>query len=481
MKITYAFLFLSVVFILKAQEQFNFKADNYAGINGVLLDPAHNLSNPNNWDVTILGVDAFVHNNYSYISKASLLSLLTKGDLEVAEPTNGITGASRRHVWDFYSTSKDKDAYVQVDVLGPSGSMRIDYHNTIGLFTRARVVASARAIDSGFNYYNFHEINYGTPFTADKSDLQAAAWAEIGLNYAKVLKESKEYKFSAGANLKYMIGTDAAYVINHKRTGAIAEKDTIIFNNANVEIGVVTGAEMYDEATAGEYNLKKNGGGLAFDLGFTFEKKKYPTDILIDTDVTYKWKLNASILDFGRIKYKNAEVHQYAFEGTRLIDFEQAENTETIEQYFQDLSRQVYNGDSIQSKIGNEFVIGLPTALNVNFDYGLSDRWYIKTNIIQRVPVFENSLKRSNVINVNGRYQRNWFGISGGLTTYEYQNVYLGGSLRVGPLTIGSDHFIPIVIPQKEMKGADFYFALKINSFWDDLWKRHKRRCCPRF
>ncbi|APD08004.1 hypothetical protein UJ101_02505 [Flavobacteriaceae bacterium UJ101] len=473
-------LLLCTTFILKAQEQFNFKADNYAGINGVLLDPTHNLSNPNNWDVNIIGVDAFAQNNYSYISDASLLSLLIKGDLEVAEPINGITGATRKRTWDFYSTSEDKDAYVQVDVLGPSGSMRINYHNTIGLFTRARVVASARNIDSGFNYYNFNEINFGTPFTADKSDLQGAAWAEIGLNYAKVLKDSKEYKFSTGVNLKYLIGTDAAYAVNHRRVGAVAEQDTIVFNNLDVEVGVVTGSEMYDEATAGEYSLKKNGSGLAMDLGFTFEKKKYPTDILIDTDVTYKWKLNASILDIGRIKYKNAEVHRYTLDGEQLIDFEQAGDTETIEQYFQDLSMQVY-GDSIQSKIGNDFIIGLPTALNLNFDYGLSDRWYVKTNIVQRVPVFENSLKRSNVVNVNGRYQKNWFGISGGITAYEYQNVYLGGSLRMGPLTIGSDNFIPIAVPIKEMKGADFYFALKINSFWDDLWKRHKRRCCPRF
>ncbi len=477
-KTFWVIVFISIT--IKAQEQFNFKADHYSGINGALLDPTHNLSNPNNWDVNLLGVDVFVQNDYSYISEASILSLLLKADLEIAQPTNGITGATRNRTWDFYSTSGNKDAYVQADIMGPSGSIRLNYHHTIGLFTRARVVASARNIDEGFNYYNFHEINFGTPFSADKSDLQGAAWAEVGLNYAKVLKESKTHKLSAGVNLKYLIGTDAAYAINHRRGRAVAQQDTITFTNADFEIGVVTGAEMYDEATAGEYNLKKKGSGLGLDIGVSWEKKRYPTDILIDTDVTYKWKMNATLLDLGQIRYKNAEVHRYTIEGSQLIDFNQAESTETIEQYFQDLSTQVYN-DSLQSKIGNEFVVGLPTALNLNFDYGLSDRWYIKTNLIQRIPVFENALKRSNVLNVNGRYQKNWFGISGGITAYEYQNVYLGGSVRIGPLTLGSDHFIPIIMPQKELTGADFYFALKINSFWDDLWKRHKRCNCPKF
>ncbi len=474
-------LVLSFSIILNAQEQFNFKADNYSGINGVLLDPTHNLSNPNDWDVTILSMDAFVQNNYSYISDASILSLLLKRDLEIADPENGITGTTRKRTWDFYSTSENKDAYTQVDVLGPSGAIRLNYHNTIGFFTRARVVAAARNVDSGFNYYNFHEINFGTPFTVDKSDLQGAAWAEIGINYAKVLKESKEHKLSIGANLKYLMGTDAAYAVNHKRAGAVAQQDTIIFNNVDVEVGLVTGSEMYDEASAGEYSLKKNGSGLGLDIGFTLEKKKYPNDILIDTDVTYKWKINASLLDLGQLKYNNAEVHRYTLEGTQWVDFDQAANAETVEQYFQDLSKQIYNGDSIQSKIGNEFIIGLPTALNLNFDYGFTDRIYLKTNIIQRLPVFENALKRSNVINVNGRYQKNWLGISGGITAYEYQNIYLGGSLRIGPLTLGSDNFIPIAVPLREMKGADFYFALKINSFWNDLWKRHKKRCCPDF
>lgn len=466
--------------LIKAQEQFNFKADNYSGINGVLLDPTHNLSNPNNWDVNLIGVDAFTQNNYSYISNASVLSLLIKGDLEVAEPTNGITGVTRKHTWDFYSTSQNKDAYIQANVIGPSGAIRLNYNHTIGLFTRGRIVASARNIDEGFNYYNFHEVNFGTPFNANESDLQGAAWTEVGINYANVLRESKTHKLSAGINLKYLVGTDAAYAINHRKAGAVAEQDTIVFNNLDFEVGVVTGAEMYDEATAGEYNLKKNGSGLGFDIGLSWEKKRYPTDILIDTDVTYKWKMNASVLDLGHIRYRNAEVHRYTIEGNQLIDFEQAGNTETIAQYFQDLSKQVYN-DSIQSKIDNQFIIGLPTAMNLNFDYGLSNHWYIKTNLIQRIPIFKNALKRSNVLNINGRYQKNWFGISGGLTTYEYQNVYLGGSLRIGPLTLGSDHFIPIVLSQKELTGADFYFALKLNSFWDDLWKRHKRCDCPKF
>ena len=378
---------------------------------------------------------------------------------------------------DYYSDNHKKDAFVQADVMGPSISYRLNYKNNVGLYTRARAVASGRNLDPGFNYYNFHEINFGNLYNLKKSDIQGAAWMEIGANFAHVLRENKEMQWSAGANLRYLVGTDAAYAKNLRDVSVSSKQDTLSLSGADIEIGLVTGAEMYDENTAGEYKLQRKGGGIGLDIGTSLLKKRFTNDILIDTDVTYKWKLNFSVLDLGYIRYKDAEVHRYTIDTPIIVDFNSANNQPTVEKYFQDLSAQVYAGDSLKSKIDNRFVIGLPTALNLNFDYGITAHWYIKANVIQRVPVFENAIKRSNVINLNGRFQKEWIGISGGITSYEYKDLYLGGSLRIGPLIIGSDNFIPVIVRQKEATQADLYIGLKINKFWQNFLMGRSCNC----
>ena len=80
-------ILLGIKLSVLAQEQFNFKSDNYSGINGLTLDPTHTLSTQYNWDVNLLTADAFVHTNYAYISDASLASIIYKQDLQEAKPT----------------------------------------------------------------------------------------------------------------------------------------------------------------------------------------------------------------------------------------------------------------------------------------------------------------------------------------------------------------------------------------------------------
>ena len=97
---------------------------------------------------------------------------------------------------------------------------------------------------------------------------------------------------------------------------------------------------------------------------------------------------------------------------------------------------------------------------------------------MQRIPVFENSLKRINVLQTSYTIQKDGFGIGPSLSICDYENVTFGGYVRIGPLILGSDNAIPIVFKQKKLTSANFYFGLKFYPFWDNEAKRRSREPC---
>ena len=98
--------------------------------------------------------------------------------------------------------------------------------------------------------------------------------------------------------------------------------------------------------------------------------------------------------------------------------------------------------------------------------------------MIQRIPVFENSLKRSNIFNVSYTVQKPVVGYGGSVSLYEYRSLQVGAYLRIGPLILGSENLFPLIFKQKRLHSGDFYIAIKLYPFWDNEMKRHRRENC---
>ncbi len=455
---------LIVPFLLWAQDPYTFSNDPYSGINAAGISPTQPYFNPNKWDVNLVAEDVFVQNNYGYISKTNLISLIWN-DTQEADLANNITGENTKRVFDFFNNQKI-NYHVSSDLMGPSGSVRFtlgDNNYSAGIFTRLRTQSSGINID---NYLQFNDQGLVEPeyFDLNPFTVNFMNWTEIGLNLATEIPSRSDYKWIAGVNIKYLMGNDAFVADNntHADLTRIYELDSETNSDvknlyaSNFDVGI-SYATSYNFDTD-SYEYKPQGTGIGFDLGLSMVQG--------ESDEFYDLKLSANILDLGVVNFNKGYVHSFIGDNFLYNNNANIDNLEfeSIEQSLQVISNELY-GNPNQSLIDNTFKIGLPTSVHLNASKRITENGFVNLNLVQRAPIFENSLKRSNIFNASYLFSKKMWGYGASISTYEYSNVMMGGYFRIGPLVLGSENILPIFIPHAKVRGADFYVALRIYPF----------------
>jgi len=469
---------LNVPQLLIAQEPYIFSNDKYSGISTAGISPTQPFLNPNGWDVHLFSEDIFFQSDYIYISRASLLGLI-KGDIEEADPSNGITGENTARITDYYN--KDITGYhFSSELTGPSVSLNfnlLEKEFSAGLFTKLRTQSAALEVDNYLQFTN-QEIDEPVLYNSGPFKTTFMNWNEIGLNLSTRIFTYSEFEWIMGANIKYEMGLDAAYVDNKEDALMRREYEqdpenpdheikSLYISDFDIEIGYATNYNF--DTDSYEYNVR--GKGIGFDAGITMLKPQERSD-------DYDLKISLNILDLGYVNF-NGEVHSFRGENLKYVNnpvFDEAE-FESPEQYIEIINNEIY-GNSGQSLVSNKFTIGLPTSVHVNVSKNIGENQFLNMNIIQRSPMFKNSLKRSNIMNVSYSVQKPGIGYGGSISTYEYKNVQVGGFLRWGPLLIGSENILPIFFNHKKLHGMDFYIGLKLYPMWDNEMKRRSREEC---
>ena len=106
----------------------------------------------------------------------------------------------------------------------------------------------------------------------------------------------------------------------------------------------------------------------------------------------------------------------------------------------------------------------LPTALSLQVDYNINGDFYLGSALVQSIPLGNFKVGRANVFALSPRFERKWFGASLPISIYNWDQVRVGLSARLGFLTLGSDH-IGSIFTNSDLSGTDFYMALKIFPF----------------
>jgi len=461
------------------QNILSFSNDQYIGINGSIFSPATPYFNPNKWDVNIISEDALFTNDYTYISDQNVLGLL-KGKTKTANPKTGISGKTHSNILDF-NTKHFVSYHVENDLLGPAVSFKKKINNRtyrVGIFTRLRTQGSIQDLDNYFRFSNKNEIEPSN-YTFNPAKTNAMNWVELGLNLSTNLYTTPTEEFIVGANLKYLIGLDGAYINNKKTikleaiptlTSTVSNPDADIYASGfDIEAGYSTNYDFDRD----KYILRNRGNGIGIDLGMAFVKRR-------TNDELYEFKFSANLLDIGFVNFRGENHHFYnplqKVQIRNNPNFDQ-QDFESIGQYLKLLSNEVY-GNSLASLQSNKFTIGLPTSLHLNMSQKIVENQYLNFNWIQRIPVFENSLKRTNVLQTSYTIQKDGFGIGPSLSLYDYEKVTFGGYIRIGPLILGSDNALPLFFKQKKLTSANFYFGLKLYPFWDNEAKRRSKEEC---
>ncbi len=459
-------LFSMVIYSpVQAQEMLGIVNSNYSGITGSMINPANTVCSPLYLDVNWFALDLFVENNYVYLAKSEYRFRRFISSNSVF-PTHGVN--NNLITYDYY-THSDKNAYANVRLIAPSFSINVGRHS-FGLVTGARTVMSTRNMPfdiAKFGYESLlyppqYDINYVNNRNVYNAEL---AWAEIGFNYSYVFKQQAQDYWAVGITVKDLLGFGGGYLYAKDIDYVMLDKDTLIVHNLNGEAGYSLPVNY--QSNTFDANPLFKGKGIGVDIGVVYEKKQKssPADnfdkLCAQNYVPYKYKIGVSLLDIGRIKFKQ-NAQKFTFDnastywpGVANTSFTSLENFSAL------LSNQFY-GDSTKLISGNQIKVALPTALSVQVDYNYRDNWFLNGTMVYPVQFSKSGLIRPFVIAVSPRYETTVFEASLPLSIYDWSKPRIGVSARYRGFFMGTEK-LGAYFHFTDFTGIDFYMGLKLS------------------
>ena len=411
-----------------AQEQMGLVHDNYAPVNGMILNPSAIVDQDVWLDINLVGADVYARNNFAFYPKTTLLK---------AASWAGTTPQ-------YNLGRKNIKAHLDAEVLGPSASIAFGRH-AVGLHTSVRAMANVRKVPGMLGQIAVTEAipTQDATYIGRNGRFKTMGWGELGLTYGYMVKQYGRNQFNVAGTVKRLFGIYHADIITK-------------YGEVNVVDQAGTLAALDGKYAYAQPNWKA-GRGWGLNLGFTY--KKMLEDVSGYLPYTkgapcekpdYKYKLGVSLVDAGYIRYKNNAQWGQFDQNTTIDDLNSLADPANIA-----------NDASIPQN-GTKFTAATPTGLSGQFDYNFENHFYANATVVQKVtrPGFF-GVERANVLSISGRYERKWFGASLPITMYDYTTPQIGLMLRMGPVIVGSDHITPFFWKQ-DLYAADIYAHLKI-------------------
>ena len=329
-------LIFFIAFSSYSQSHIGILSERYSGFNGISINPTSFLNSPIDQEINLFGIDLQFETDYGFIKNSSYLDL---GDVfSEIKVTNPFKDQSVDDLTiNLNKSTKPYSILSSIQFNGPSYIFKVvkpTKVSTYGLGISQRVHISSLALNSGYNYDNFREENFGNEILFDQtnSKLNAANWTEIKLNYSFTTDNSNSLKKSFGLNFKTNISYNSTHFQQESPTKMIyKDVETLLFFND------FRSESRYFVGNA-DNPFQKRGIGFGLDLGYSIYKKKSD----VKENHSYLYKLGVSVLDLGFLSFnKLSEVHVYDIIGPRELDISEVKN-------YKDMSERVY-GDRNKS------------------------------------------------------------------------------------------------------------------------------------
>lgn len=461
------FIVLLMSSLAKGQEQLGMRTSNYAGVNGLTLNPASSLTNPFSWDVNLLEVGMFFDNNYLFLENFRLTDAFNGPSQLVLRPeleTHDLPTPTDKLVLDFYHNKKRPNFTYHADILiqamGPSLMIRLTKTDVAAVYLRTRGAFNARKLPGVLGYYEFTDQLYNTSFVVKPFKVDGMAWTEVGLNYAHASR-TRQGEISFGGTLKVLQGFEVGY-------GSMEQSMRFIEIPGNRLLGAEGSTKHSFTIPTVEGNtlkLEQKGSGVAFDFGVTFtidgDKGKFRTK------TNYRHKIGISLLDVGAIRFtKSTENHMVNVTDSTSLYFDEFTQFNSINQL--DSIARLFSQQTMKNPYasfqGNAFTMWLPSALSVQAEVAISPAIFLNATLVQGFPLIKNTLRRGAVLGFTPRFESRWLEVALPITVFNWQHLRSGLTVRLGMLWVGTEDFGSLV-KKANFDSTDIYFALKFNPF----------------
>lgn len=451
----------------KSQNMLGTSLGNYAGLNGLQLNPSAMHNARTYLEIQFAGMDAFIQNNYLYIPKSEyrFRNFFNSGYQWPSHREEW--GTEERNLY-HYTNLRNKNAFVQTRINGP-GAMLIRGRHAFALSTAYRTVSSvanvpyelANFMYLGLNYRPQQNINY-----FDKGPVRGSGmtWGEIGVSYSYNFYARGFNMLAAGITVKRLLAAGGMYVDARKLDYTVLNDTTVDIHNVDAELGLAIPVD-YTDNTAMTSPLFK-GKGFGADLGVTYTRlahyhqDQYFSTLCAQQYEDYLYRIGVALIDIGAVRFKENAILMRIDNRSALWENLGSMNFTSIGQLLDTISYKFY-GDRTSAYAGEQFTLWLPAALSLQFDYHYRKHWYVNASLVYGFPVAKGSMTRPAELSVTPRYETRWFEASMPVSLYNWQLARVGLALRVYGLTVGTDkiggffHF-------SDFNGLDFYLSLKL-------------------
>lgn len=438
-------LFLSAT---TAQEKTGLTLGKHNGITATHINPALSLRSENKWQLTLGGGHLFADTNYGYITNTNPLDLARNQNEVYIPESDGDRGTIPGERTAVFKASGKSYVDARAEVIGPGFLWKLNETTSVGLSTRMRAMASSFDIPEVVNYNTANNLAPDSIYVLEQGRGSGMVWAEIGLHYAQQLDE----QYQIGGTVKYLRSYASAYGKNEFAF------DFEEFDNENLDI--ITDGSFSLGYPASEEGLAASGNGLGIDMGIS------AMDVLGAGSL-----VGFSILDLGIVK-TNAPSRTYGFDSSFELDGSRYNSTTEL-----DVLRTQLDMDFIVVDSSATYTMLLPTALSAQVVYPISKQLTVEGAWTQRVVPTKSgrAIARGNSISVAGVYERKHFSAFLPVTLYGYSDLRFGAAVRLGPLTIGSDHIMSL-IGKRNFNGTDLYALLQVYPFGLGMTKGQNRQ-----
>lgn len=437
---------------------------NYAGTQALYHNPAFVADSRYTFHVNLVGAQLFVANNHiKYNAPYSFLSMMTNS---VPDKYRNEKGGIILPLSDLAQklNGRPKHLNLGTEVRLPSVMLSLrEGRLGVGVSTRLRVIGNLSGVTESLAQTLRSRAKdptlMRTVFEDQAANLHLNGLGEVAFTVGGVVLDEDTEFVKVGLTAKRLVGLFNSFI--QIEDGSYSVRPDPTYNNLKEIINVPDITTRYGYTTEGAFQnfqfspawLLGNapaGAGWGFDVGVVYEyrpnayKYAYTEKGVRKLDASknkYLYRVSLSLVDIGRIRYKNLNyVQNFGVTATdksfRFDDFQKLQG-----------SAGFFNGVNKSLGVDTTDVQGayksvLPTTFQASIDYMIKPNLYVNTLWVQslRAPgAF--GMKGESVLAVTPRYETRWYDVSVPIAIMNrYGSFGIGLAGRVGPLWFGTDH-----------------------------------------
>ncbi|SFC80663.1 DUF5723 family protein [Spirosoma endophyticum] len=437
------FLFIST--ITSAQNLLGISTSRYGGTNRLYINPSLAADSPSKLYLNVATANLTANNNYfRYQAPFSLLKFITGNVSNEYKNQDGSVHFDVNYTRESLDGSS-KNGTLAGEVRGPAILIKTGEFSAIAVTTRFRavgqVVGASESLLSALRAGLGDKALYSIPTDNNKFSLNSNTYAELGLTYAGTLWQEEGQKLLLGLTGKILIGYNAQHIINRGANYRIVADPTnpnnavLELNQLDATLGYTTFLENRSITPRTLFSTDSPGRGFGFDIGMTYVNQ-YDAE-------SPALRLGVAVTDVGGLTYKG-EQFNYADIGQNPVRFTNND--------FNRITGSLDVLQSIRDKINvgrspdkTSFRAGLPTSLNLTFDYQLPTGFGVNVTYFQDVRAVQAlAVHQPSMLAVVPRYDARWLSLSLPIA-YLNHGVTAGASVRVGPGWLGTDNLLGLL------------------------------------